>query len=106
MMAGVLVGIVEFERGVIREGSRSGIAAAKEHGKRMGRQPVRRLEPYRCASKVLALIAGQRDYRLIGRELRLSKYRCPHREAEPHKFDGTRPRSHGRRVGCWDAPLK
>jgi putative DNA-invertase from lambdoid prophage Rac len=39
MMATVLAGIAEFERELIQERIRSGIAAAKARGKRLGRQP-------------------------------------------------------------------
>jgi DNA-binding NarL/FixJ family response regulator len=48
-------------------------AAAKAHGKRLGRQPGQRPKSDRLALKVLTLIATGRSYRLIGRELGLSK---------------------------------
>ena len=40
MIATVLAGIAEFERELIQERIRSGIAAAKARGKRLGRQPA------------------------------------------------------------------
>ena len=52
---------------------RSGIAAAKARGKRLGRQPGERPKSDRLAPKVLALIGLGRSYRLVGRELGLSK---------------------------------
>jgi len=52
---------------------RSGIAAAKARGKRLGRQPGQRPKSDRLTPKVLALVAEGRSYRLIGRELGLSK---------------------------------
>ena len=52
---------------------RSVIAAAKARGKRLGRQPGQRPKSDRLAPKVLALIAQDRSYRLIGREAGLSK---------------------------------
>jgi DNA invertase Pin-like site-specific DNA recombinase len=52
---------------------RSGIAAAKACGKRLGRQPGQRPKSDRFAPKVLALVATGRSYRRIGRELGLSK---------------------------------
>ena len=73
MMATVLAGVAEFERGLIRERIRSGIATAKARGKKLGRQPGQRPKSDRLAPKVLALVAQGRSYRLIGRELGLSK---------------------------------
>lgn len=73
MMATLLAGIAEFERELIQERIRSGIAAAKARGKRLGRQPGHRPKSDRLAPKVLALIAQGRSYRLIGREIGLSK---------------------------------
>jgi len=73
MIATVLAGIAEFERELIQERIRSGIAAAKARGKRLGRQLGHRPKSDRLAPKVLALIAKGRSYRLIGRELGLSK---------------------------------
>lgn len=73
MIATVLAGIAEFERELIQERIRSGIAAAKARGKRLGRQPGQRPKSDRLAPKVLALAKQGRSYRLIGREVGLSK---------------------------------
>ncbi len=73
MIATVLAGVAEFERELIQERIRSGIAAAKARGKRLGRQPGQRPKSDRLTPKVLALIALGRSYRLIGREVGLSK---------------------------------
>ncbi len=73
MIATVLAGIAEFERELIQERIRSGIAAAKARGKRLGRQPGQRPKSDRLAPKVLALVAQGRSYRLVGREVGLSK---------------------------------
>jgi DNA invertase Pin-like site-specific DNA recombinase len=73
MMATVLAGLAEFERELIQERIRSGLAAAKTRGQRLGRQPGQRLKSDRLAPKVLALVAQGRSYRLVGRELGLSK---------------------------------
>jgi putative DNA-invertase from lambdoid prophage Rac len=73
MMATIIAGIAEFERELIQERIRSGIAAAKARGKRLGRQPGQRPKSDRLAPEVLTLVAKGRSYRLIGRELGLSK---------------------------------
>ena len=73
MIATVLAGIAEFERELTVERIRSGIAAAKARGKKLGRQPGQRPKADRLAPKVLALVALGRSYRLVGREVGLSK---------------------------------
>ncbi|AYO86523.1 DNA resolvase [Methylobacterium radiotolerans] len=73
MMATVLAGIAEFERELLRERVRSGLAAARARGRVLGRQTGQRPKSDRLAPKVLALIEAGRSYRLIGRELGLSK---------------------------------
>jgi putative DNA-invertase from lambdoid prophage Rac len=73
MMATVIAGIAEFEHELIQERIRSGVAAAKARGKRLGRQPGQRPKSDRLAPKVMALVATGRSYRLIGREVGLSK---------------------------------
>jgi len=73
MMATIIAGLATFERELIQERIRSGMAAAKARGKRLGRQPGQRPKSDRLAPKVFALVAQKRSYRLIGRELGLSK---------------------------------
>jgi putative DNA-invertase from lambdoid prophage Rac len=73
MIATVLAGIAEFERELIQERIRSGIAAAKARGRRLGRQFGQRPKSDRLAPKVMAFIEQGRSYRLIGREVGLSK---------------------------------
>ena len=73
MMATIIAGIADFERELIQERIRSGIAAAKARGKRLGRQPGQRPKSDRLASKVMTLVVIGRSYRLIGREVGLSK---------------------------------
>ena len=73
MIATVLAGIAEFERELIQERIRSGIAAAKACGRKLGRQPGQRPKSDRLAPKVLTLVTQGRSYRLIGREVGLSK---------------------------------
>jgi putative DNA-invertase from lambdoid prophage Rac len=73
MMATLLASIAEFERELTQERIRSGIAAAKARGKKLGRQSGQRPKSDRLAPKVLALVAQGRSYRLVGREVGLSK---------------------------------
>ena len=73
MMATIIAGIADFERELLQERIRSGVAAAKARGKRLGRQPGQRPKSDRLTPKVLALVADDRSYRLIARELGLSK---------------------------------
>lgn len=73
MMATVLAGIAEFERDLLREQVRSGLAVARVRGKTLGRQPRHRLKAGQLAPEVLALVAQGHSFRLIGRELGLSK---------------------------------
>jgi putative DNA-invertase from lambdoid prophage Rac len=73
MMATLLAGIAEFERELTQERIRSGIAAAKARGKKLGRQSGQRPKSDRLAPRVLALVAQGRSYRLVGREVGLSK---------------------------------
>ena len=73
VIATVLAGIAEFERELLQERLRFGIAAAKARGKRLGRQPGQRPKSDRLAPRVPALLAEGRSYRLIGREVSLSK---------------------------------
>jgi DNA invertase Pin-like site-specific DNA recombinase len=73
MFATLLAGISEFERDLLRERVRSGLAAAKARGQALGRQAGQRPKSDRLAPKVLALIDAGRSYRQVGRELGLSK---------------------------------
>jgi putative DNA-invertase from lambdoid prophage Rac len=73
MFATVLAGLAEFECDLLRERVRSGLAAARARGLVLGRRPGQRPKSDRLAPKVLALVEAGRSYRLIGRELGLSK---------------------------------
>lgn len=73
MLATLLSGIAEFERDLISERVKSGHAAAKARGKKLGRQRGQRPKGDRLAPKVLALVAEGRSYRWIARDMAISK---------------------------------
>ena len=73
MMATMLAGIPQFERDMLSERVRSGLAAARARGRTLGRQIGDRPKSDRLAPKVLALVAEGRSYRWIARDLSLSK---------------------------------
>lgn len=73
MLATMLAGLAEFERDLIRERVRSGIAAAKARGKVLGRRKGQRPVADRLGPQVLDAVAAGRSYRWIARDLGLSK---------------------------------
>ena len=73
MMATMLAGIAQFERDLMSERIKSGLAAAKARGKKLGRQSGQRPKSDRLAPKVMALIEQGRSYRWIARDLGISK---------------------------------
>lgn len=77
MMATTLAGIAQFERDMLSERVRSGLAAARARGCKLGRQIGERPKSDRLATKALAHIAEGLSYRWIARDLGLSKTRSP-----------------------------
>lgn len=73
MMATLLAGIAQFERDLLSERVKSGLAAAKARGKKLGRQSGQRPKSDRLAPKVIALSVEGRSYRWIARDLGISK---------------------------------
>jgi putative DNA-invertase from lambdoid prophage Rac len=73
MMATMLAGIAQFERDLLSERVKSGLAAARARGKKLGRQPGQRPKSDKLAPKVLQAIQDGRSYRWTARDLGISK---------------------------------
>lgn len=73
LIANLMCSLAEFERDLIRERIKSGLASAKARGKKLGRQPGNRIKADRLASKVLNMVAEGTSYRRIATELSISK---------------------------------
>lgn len=73
MMATMLAGIAQFERDLLSERVKSGLAAARARGKKLGRQPGQRPKSDKLAPKVLQAVSEGRSYRWIARDLGISK---------------------------------
>jgi putative DNA-invertase from lambdoid prophage Rac len=72
LMRTIMAGLAEFERDLIRERVKSGLAAARSRGVTLGRQLGQRPSDKK-AKKVLQLHGEGLSYRLIGRNVGLSK---------------------------------
>ncbi len=73
LIASLMSALAEFERDLLRERVRSGIAAARKRGVVFGRRPGQRIKADRCAAKVLKLVAERQSYREISHRPGLSK---------------------------------
>ena len=71
-MRTIMAGLAEFERDLIRERVKSGLAAAKARGVKLGRQEGQRPSDKK-AKRVLGLHDDGLSYRLIARNVGLSK---------------------------------
>lgn len=71
----LMAALAEFERDLLRERVRSGIAAARRRGVVFGRQRGQRVKADRFATRVLKLVAEGQSYREISHRLGLSKTR-------------------------------
>jgi DNA invertase Pin-like site-specific DNA recombinase len=71
-MRTIMAGLAEFERDLIRDRVNSGLAAAKARGVVLGRKKGFRPSDKK-AKRVLAMHKDGLSYRLIGRNLGLSK---------------------------------
>lgn len=73
LIASVMASLAEFERDLVKERVRSGLAAAKAKGKKLGRKPGQRVKADHYADKVLQMVTEGHSYRQIAHELHLSK---------------------------------
>jgi putative DNA-invertase from lambdoid prophage Rac len=73
MLATMIAGIAEFERELIQERVRSGLASARARGKKLGRQLGQRPKSDRLSPQVLELVSQSQSYRLVARQLGISK---------------------------------
>ena len=73
MMATMLAGIAQFERDLLSERVKSGLADAKARGRKLGRQPGQRPKSDRLAPAVIEAVDEGRSYRWIARDLGISK---------------------------------
>jgi len=73
MMATMLAGIAQFERDLLSERVKSGLAAARARGKKLGRQPGQRPKSDKLAPQVVQAVDDGRAERWIARDLGISK---------------------------------
>jgi DNA invertase Pin-like site-specific DNA recombinase len=73
LLASLMASLAEFERDLLRERTRSGLAAAKARGKKLGRQQGDRPKSDKLERKVLELISAGQSYRQIAGIVQLSK---------------------------------
>ncbi len=73
LIASLMAALAEFERDLLRERVRSGIAAARKRGVVFGRQPGQRVKADRYAPRVLKLVGNGQSYREISHRLGISK---------------------------------
>lgn len=73
LIASIFGAIAEFEAALTRERIKSGLAAARARGKKLGRQPGPTPRIQRLTPKALEMVKNQIPYREIAKELRISK---------------------------------
>lgn len=73
MMATMLAGIAQFERDLLSERVKSGLAAVRARGKKLGRQPGQRPKSDKFAPQVIQAVTDGRSSRWIARDLGISK---------------------------------
>jgi DNA invertase Pin-like site-specific DNA recombinase len=88
LIAQLMAALAEFERNLVGERVRSGLAAAKARGKILGRRPGQRIKSDSLAPKVIHMVSQGIAYRTIADDLKLSKTTVTeivkrHRQAHP-----------------------
>ena len=88
LIAQMMAALAEFERDLVSERVRSGLAAAKARGKVLGRQPGQYTKSDRLAPQVIQMVEDKVSYRTIAHDLKLSKTTVTeivkrHRQAHP-----------------------
>ena len=73
LIASLMAALAEFERDLLRERVRSGIAAARKRGVIFGRRPGQRIKADRHTPNVLRLVGSGQSDREIGLRLGISK---------------------------------
>ena len=73
LIAQLMAALAEFERDLVSERVRSGLAAAKARGKVLGRQVGQRTKSDRLAPQVIQMVKDKVSYRTIAHDLKLSK---------------------------------
>jgi putative DNA-invertase from lambdoid prophage Rac len=73
LLAGVLASLAEFERDLLRERVKSGLAAARARGQILGRQVGFRPKSDKLAPKVRKMVEAGQSYRQIAGELKIDK---------------------------------
>ena len=73
LLAGVLASLAEFERDLLRERVKSGLAAARARGQVLGRQAGFRPKSDKFAPKVMKMVEAGQSYRQIAGELKIDK---------------------------------
>ncbi len=68
-----MASIAEFERDLVRERVRSGLALAKARGKKLGRKPGTKIKSDCLAPQVLQMVELGYSYRDIASSLHISK---------------------------------
>jgi putative DNA-invertase from lambdoid prophage Rac len=73
LFASLMAALAEFERDLLRERVRSGVAAAQARGVRFGRQAGQRVKADKIAPVVLERVRAGESYREIARVLKVNK---------------------------------
>lgn len=73
LIASLMAALAEFERDLLRERVRSGMAAAKARGQTFGRRPGQRPKADKLGAQVLEMVAAGHTYRTIGKALKIDK---------------------------------